>query len=299
MKLFLIWSGNRSKAMAEALRDWLPHVIQAVKPWMSEPGIDKGVRWGEELRRQLQECRVGLVCVTRDNQNSPWVNFEAGVISARIEQTHVCPYLLDLKKSDLSGPLSQFQATEFSKEDTRKLLGTVNRSIEAGPIEESLLNTSFDRCWPDLDKQLRGIIGVKDDVGVEPRGDRASMRAAVLQKPQRGSSKTQQVDLSSFSHNLAKLNFRWGVERNSPHAAHQGAKAVLSEVFAFVVDTRPRLDPVEHADYVKVLDRAARDLREAIDRPVDFGGATQELWDDGSKIIEELLTLPKVIETKA
>ena len=298
MKLLLIWSGNRSKAMAEALRDWLPHVIQAIKPWMSEHDMDKGARWSEELNRQLKECRVGLVCVTRDNQDSSWINFEAGVISASLEQAHVCPYLLDLKTSDLSGPLSQFQATEFSKEDTRKLLGTVNRSIEAGPISESLLKTSFDRCWPDLEENLSKIPSVNDNVEIE-RQDPASTGAAVLRKPQTGTSKTQQLDLSSFSHNLAKLNFRWGVERNSPHAAHEGAKAVLSEVFAFVVDTRPRLDPVEHADYVKVLDRAARDLKEAIDRPIGLGGATQELWDDGSKIIEELLALPKVIEPKA
>ena len=299
MKILLIWSGNRSKTMAEALRDWLPHVIQAIEPWMSEHDMDKGARWSEELNRQLKECRVGLVCVTRDNQDSSWINFEAGVISASLEQAHVCPYLLDLKTSDLSGPLSQFQATEFSKEDTRKLLGTVNRSIEAGPIPESLLNTSFDQWWPQLEENLGNIPSLNDNAEVDPQDDRASTRAAVIPKPQRGTSKSQQLDLSNFSHNLAKLNFRWGVERNSPHAAHQGAKAVLSEVFALVVDTRPRLDAVEHADYVKVLDRAARDLREAIDRPVGFGGATKELWDDGSKIIEELLTLPKVIEPKA
>ena len=34
MHVFISWSGERSKALAVALRDWLPLVLHYVEPWV-------------------------------------------------------------------------------------------------------------------------------------------------------------------------------------------------------------------------------------------------------------------------
>jgi hypothetical protein len=38
MKVFLSWSGNRSKMLANTLREWLPLVLHYLEPWVSQAG---------------------------------------------------------------------------------------------------------------------------------------------------------------------------------------------------------------------------------------------------------------------
>jgi len=49
-----------------------------------------------------------------------------------------------------------FQATKAIKDDTRKLVGTVNRVL-GGPLVEEKLDTLFAGMWPELEKKLGGI----------------------------------------------------------------------------------------------------------------------------------------------
>jgi len=179
MKLFLSWSGHRSKAVAEFLRDWLPTVIQAVQPWMSESDIDKGTRWGPEIAAQLQEAKVGIVCLTADNLNAPWLLFETGALSKTLEKTFVCPYLLDIEPTDLTGPFAQFTATKAQKDDTKKLLGTINKAMGDHALEGKILDKQFEKWWPDLDERLRKI-PVTVEESQPKRGEREMLEELLL-----------------------------------------------------------------------------------------------------------------------
>lgn len=158
MKIFISWSGSTSKQVAEAFRDWLPNVIQKLQPWMSDVDIDKGSNWLEEIFGQLADTKFGLVCVTTDNQKAPWLLFEAGALSKEVkEKAFVCPFLFDLSKADLKGPLTHFQATGRAKEDLKKLILTINKSITPDILPTEKLNVAFEKWWPELESRLDNI----------------------------------------------------------------------------------------------------------------------------------------------
>src|SRR5262249_46663848 len=110
MDVFISWSGERSRAAAETLREWLPMVINAVEPWLSSADIDKGSRWATDLSVRMEVSKAGIICLTPSNLRAEWILFEAGALSKTIKDTFVCPFLIDLKPTDLRGPLAQFQA---------------------------------------------------------------------------------------------------------------------------------------------------------------------------------------------
>ncbi|MFZ5820281.1 MAG: TIR domain-containing protein [Chloroflexota bacterium] len=171
MKVLLSWSGMRSKKVAEALHYWLKAVIQSVEPWMSEEDIEKGQRWNSKLSYELEKTRVGILCVTPENLNAPWLLFEAGALSKTIENTYVCPYLFGMEKNNLVGPLAQFQATNADEEDTKKMLQTINKATEI-PLSEKHFDDTFKRWWPELESKLKLIqeINFQDEHLITMRG---------------------------------------------------------------------------------------------------------------------------------
>lgn len=159
MKVFLSWSGGQSHKIACAFRDWLPSVIQSIEPYVSSEDIDKGTRWSTDISKELEESSYGIVCVTKENLMAPWVHFEAGALSKSLDKSNVCPFLLDLKRSEVHGPLLQFQSTIYSKEEMKKLVGSLNNKLEQdGQLKAGQLDKAFEVWWPELKKVLDDII---------------------------------------------------------------------------------------------------------------------------------------------
>jgi hypothetical protein len=52
MKIFISWSGNKSKNVATYLKSWIEQIIQAADPWISVD-IDKGKKWNGEIINEL------------------------------------------------------------------------------------------------------------------------------------------------------------------------------------------------------------------------------------------------------
>lgn len=114
MKIFLSWSGNSSREIAKALREWIPSVIQQVEAYVSSEDIRKGARWAVEISSELEGSSFGILCIVPGNSDAPWIAFEAGALSKSLKHSHVIPLLIGVGREELSGgPLAQFQSALF------------------------------------------------------------------------------------------------------------------------------------------------------------------------------------------
>ena len=162
MRIFLSWSGSKSGQVAQVLRDWLPAVIQAARPYFSPDDIAKGVRWSTDVAAELQESKVGILCVTADNLTAPWLMFEAGALAKSLDRARVIPLLVDVEPSALVGPLSQFQAAKCDRVDVNRMIKVINEQLGAAALEDDVLNSVFEKWWPDLESKISAIRSQSD-----------------------------------------------------------------------------------------------------------------------------------------
>ena len=153
MHLFISWSGQRSKLLAEVLRDLVPDILPGVEPWMSQHDIKAGDRWSAELAERLAITDVGIACITPENQTAPWLIFEAGAISKSLKSGRLVPLLMDLAPDQIAYPLAQFQLQTCAKDGMARLIQDLNLLLPQ-PVEVPRLNRQFIRWWPDFQQAL-------------------------------------------------------------------------------------------------------------------------------------------------
>lgn len=158
MKVFISWSGDRSKQVAELLDNWIQCVIQAVDPWMSSKDIDRGALWFTEISDQLSNTSIGIVCLTKENKNKPWILFESGALAKGLSSNRVCTFLIDLMPTDLENPLAQFNHTFPTRDSVWELVRTINLTLKESALKESILGKVFDTYWEQFEKDFKQII---------------------------------------------------------------------------------------------------------------------------------------------
>lgn len=163
MKIFISWSGERSEALAKALRDWLSLVLHYAQPWLSQSDIQAGDRWSFQVAKELESCNFGILCITRENINSPWLIFEAGALAKSMQDGRVIPLLLDLDFKEISGPLAQFQSKKVDQTDIHEMITSLNKAATT-PVPEQQLEKLFSALWGDLEEKIEAIPSILSPV---------------------------------------------------------------------------------------------------------------------------------------
>lgn len=158
IKVFISWSGEISRKLASEINDWLPSVLQFVKPYFSPDDVEKGAKWNSEISKELENSNVGIICLTYENFEMPWILFETGALSKSMDRSRVCTLLFNLETSDLKGPLTSFQSTKFNKDDIKRLVCTINNAAGESKLDSTILDNVFEMWWPKLEKNITEIL---------------------------------------------------------------------------------------------------------------------------------------------
>lgn len=157
MKVFVSWSGDRSREVGTTLSIWMRDIFPDVDPWMSAHDIHAGTSWGQELNSGLELSNFGVLCLTPENISAPWILFEAGALAKASTIARVVPYLFGFSHSNIGYPLAQFQRVLSDEQGTRQLFESINRTRDS-PLEDERLRRLFTKwCWPELETTLKAI----------------------------------------------------------------------------------------------------------------------------------------------
>ncbi len=152
MRVFISWSGEQSRIIAEEMRLWLKDVIQSSEPFMSQHDIQKGTIWSDELDKELESDSFAIIVLTPDNVESPWINYEAGAIHKGIKGNKIATVLVDLDYSDLPNTLSKFNGAQFGKNELFEVIKSINSELDSSRLDENILKRSFLAHWPRLER---------------------------------------------------------------------------------------------------------------------------------------------------
>jgi hypothetical protein len=155
MSVFICWSGDRSHEVARAVRTLLqsalPRLVGAKEIHVSiSDEIEKGVAWFDSIIKRLQSAKAGVVCVTSENVDSPWMHFEAGALAQRVagkqsgdeagarpQDPRLFTLLHGLTGAALKGPLGAYQATSTTEPDVASMIRSIAHVLAGSELAAS------------------------------------------------------------------------------------------------------------------------------------------------------------------
>ncbi len=240
MQVFISWSGDRSRAVAELLDDWMQCVLQAVRPWMSSKDIDRGSLWFSEITDQLKETKIGVICLTKDNQIKPWILFESGALAKGLSSARVCTFLIDLEPTDVGNPLAQFNHTMPTKDGLYELVRTLNSSLGEHALREKVLEQVFDTYWPQFEDGFKRALEENPAGEHTPSRSEESMLSEVLRTTRSLDRRVRSIERSS---DVVNTDRERGRHLISPKKLRQEIRNLLEqglppEVIEDILDSR-------------------------------------------------------------
>lgn len=167
MKIFLSWSKNKSKLLAEVTKHLIENTLGDTVEFFYSPEMYKGTRVDNNIHKNLLICDKCLVCITADNFKNPWLLYEAGVVfgsnHSKTQRGIVIPILFDYIpdwSSWIDKPLNQYVPIQLNvsngeftagKEDFKQFLTELAQ-------ESNTTLKLFNKYWNIFESEVHKIL---------------------------------------------------------------------------------------------------------------------------------------------
>lgn len=160
-KIFISWSGEKSKIIANKLKNILEKNIfegTGLTCFVSDVDISSGTDWWNKINRELKSSRMGILCITKENITAPWIYYEAGALTARDLPT--IPLLISCDIASLKGtPLQGKQCVDFyDQQKYINMIKDINKKMSLLNIPEETLKLSAVNSYNILKKDAESIL---------------------------------------------------------------------------------------------------------------------------------------------
>lgn len=162
MNVCLVWSGQKSKAVAVSL-EWL------FKRQPDPPLIDCRISGPETYPRGLRSSpalgsdAIALLCLTVENAADLWLSYQAGYLTAKYGARRLACLRYGIEDEDIRGPLARLRSYPCTAAALGEALVQGRHEVSPGAIGAWL-----EADWPTLEAELARFLAA---LGENPPSD--------------------------------------------------------------------------------------------------------------------------------
>ena len=155
-QIFISWSGENGKHISRILKNVLENDIfsQHLTCFVSDTDIASGEDWWNKIKKELKSAKLGIICLTKESTDSPWIHYEAGALVGNNVRT--IPLLFNCEINALkSTPLNSRQSVKFhDKSKFFQMIRDINREFKIVDIGETQFDLLIDRAYGTMKEEL-------------------------------------------------------------------------------------------------------------------------------------------------
>lgn len=155
-KIFISWSGENGKHISRILKNVLENDIfsQHLACFVSDTDIASGEDWWNKIKKELKSAKLGIICLTKESTDSPWIHYEAGALVGNNVRTTPLLFNCDINALK-STPLNSRQSVKFhDKSKFFQMIRDINKEFKIVNIGETQFDLLIDSAYGKMKEEL-------------------------------------------------------------------------------------------------------------------------------------------------